>query len=94
MSCCSVRWLSADGVSCAEDGRNLAACQCGLQAFGPRGGLLSGVEPAFSLDHGMTMSLYYKDPGGNFVELQNDNFSDWKAHSTSNQRGSSPQSGR
>jgi len=38
----------------------------------------SGVEPAFSLDHGMTMSLYYKDPDGNFVELQSDNFSDWK----------------
>ena len=32
----------------------------------------SGVEPAFSLDHGMTMSLYYKDPDGNFVELQSD----------------------
>ena len=24
------------------------------------------------------MSLYYKDPDCNFVELQNDNFSDWK----------------
>ncbi len=38
----------------------------------------SGVEPVFSLDHGMTMSLYYKDPDGNFVELQSDNFCDWK----------------
>ena len=38
----------------------------------------AGVEPAFSLDHGMTMSLYYKDPEGNFVELQSDDFSDWK----------------
>ena len=38
----------------------------------------AGVEPAFSLDHGMTTSLYYKDPEGNFVELQSDNFSDWK----------------
>ena len=38
----------------------------------------SGVEPVFSLDHGMTMSLYYKDPDANFVELQSDNFSDWK----------------
>ncbi|MFZ1882759.1 MAG: hypothetical protein WAU53_03950, partial [Rhodoplanes sp.] len=35
-------------------------------------------EPAFCLDHGMTTSLYYKDPEGNFVELQCDNFSDWK----------------
>jgi len=38
----------------------------------------AGVEPTFSLDHGMTMSIYYKDPEGNFVELQSDNFSDWK----------------
>jgi catechol 2,3-dioxygenase len=37
-----------------------------------------GVEPAFCLDHGLTISLYYKDPDGNFVELQSDNFSDWK----------------
>jgi catechol-2,3-dioxygenase len=37
-----------------------------------------GIEPAFCLDHGLTMSLYYKDPEGNFVELQSDNFSDWK----------------
>lgn len=37
----------------------------------------AGVEPAFCLDHGMTISLYYKDPEGNFVELQSDNFSDW-----------------
>lgn len=40
-----------------------------------------GVEPAFCLDHGLTISLYYKDPDGNFVELQSDNFSDWKASS-------------
>jgi hypothetical protein len=38
----------------------------------------AGVEPAFCLDHGMTTSLYYRDPEGNFVELQCDNFSDWK----------------
>jgi hypothetical protein len=25
----------------------------------------------------MTISLYYKDPEGNFVELQSDSFSDW-----------------
>ena len=35
------------------------------------------VEPAFCLDHGLTISLYYKDPEGNYVELQSDNFSDW-----------------
>ena len=36
-----------------------------------------GIEPAFCLDHGVTISLYYSDPDGNFVELQSDNFSDW-----------------
>ena len=39
------------------------------------------VEPAFCLDHGMTISLYYKDPEGNFVELQSDSFSDWNLSS-------------
>ncbi|MEH2510554.1 catechol 2,3-dioxygenase [Nitrobacteraceae bacterium AZCC 1564] len=38
----------------------------------------AGIEPAFCLDHGLTISLYYKDPEGNFVELQCDVFSDWK----------------
>jgi catechol 2,3-dioxygenase len=38
----------------------------------------AGVEPSFCLDHGLTISLYYKDPEGNFVELQSDNFGDWK----------------
>jgi hypothetical protein len=38
----------------------------------------ASVEPAFCLDHGLTISLYYKDPEGNFVELQSDNFADWK----------------
>src|ERR1700678_1191143 len=37
----------------------------------------AGVEPAFCLDHGLTISLYYKDPEGNYVELQSDNFGDW-----------------
>ncbi len=37
-----------------------------------------GISPAFCLDHGLTISLYYKDPEGNFVELQSDNFGDWK----------------
>ena len=37
-----------------------------------------GIVPAFCLDHGVTISLYYKDPEGNFVELQSDNFGDWK----------------
>ena len=37
-----------------------------------------GILPAFCLDHGLTISMYYKDPEGNFVELQADNFGDWK----------------
>jgi catechol 2,3-dioxygenase len=41
----------------------------------------SGVEPAFCLDHGSTTSLYYKDPDGNYVELQSDNFGNWSASS-------------
>jgi catechol 2,3-dioxygenase len=47
----------------------------------------AGVEPAFCLDHGLTISIYYKDPEGNYVELQSDNFSDW-ARSTEYMRTS------
>ena len=36
-----------------------------------------GILPAYCLDHGLTISLYYEDPEGNFVELQSDNFEDW-----------------
>ena len=36
------------------------------------------ILPAFSLDHGVTTSLYYEDPESNYVELQSDNFGDWK----------------
>lgn len=34
----------------------------------------AGVEPAVPIQHGVTTSLYYKDPDGNFVEMQVDNF--------------------
>jgi catechol 2,3-dioxygenase len=37
----------------------------------------AGIEPAFCLDHGMTLSYYYADPDGNYVELQMDAFGDW-----------------
>ena len=40
-----------------------------------------GILPAFSLDHGMTISIYYRDPEGNFVELQCDSYGDWKQSS-------------
>lgn len=36
-----------------------------------------GIVPAFCLDHGMTISIYYRDPEGNFVELQSDTHGDW-----------------
>jgi catechol-2,3-dioxygenase len=38
-----------------------------------------GIEPDICLDHGMTLSYYYKDPDGNHVELQIDTFGDWAA---------------
>lgn len=33
-----------------------------------------GIRPAVPIQHGVTTSLYYRDPDGNFVELQIDNF--------------------
>jgi catechol 2,3-dioxygenase len=33
--------------------------------------------PDFCLDHGMTLSYYYRDPDGNRVEMQIDAFGDW-----------------
>jgi catechol-2,3-dioxygenase len=40
-----------------------------------------GIKPHMSLDHGLTTSFYYVDPDGNSVELQYDNFGDWKQSS-------------
>jgi catechol 2,3-dioxygenase len=37
----------------------------------------AGIQPAMCLDHGMTLSYYYRDPDGNHVELQCDTFGDW-----------------
>jgi catechol-2,3-dioxygenase len=34
----------------------------------------AGIEPRVPVQHGMTTSLYYRDPDGNAVELQIDNF--------------------
>ena len=33
-----------------------------------------GIEPFWCINHGPTTSLYYKDPDGNSIELQTDNF--------------------
>ncbi len=41
-----------------------------------------GVVPVACLDHGMTTSFYYRDPDGNYVELQVDNFGPDPAVST------------
>jgi catechol-2,3-dioxygenase len=38
-----------------------------------------GIDPDICIDHGMTLSYYYKDPDGNHVELQIDAFGDWMA---------------
>jgi catechol 2,3-dioxygenase len=38
-----------------------------------------GIVPFMSLDHGITMSMYYADPEGNGVEIQVDAFGDWTA---------------
>ncbi len=34
----------------------------------------AGITPAVPINHGLTTSLYYRDPDGNKVELQIDNF--------------------
>jgi catechol-2,3-dioxygenase len=36
----------------------------------------NGVTPAVCIAHGITTSMYYQDPDGNFVEMQVDNFAD------------------
>jgi catechol-2,3-dioxygenase len=35
-----------------------------------------GIVPAVSIAHGVTTSMYYQDPDGNFVEMQIDNFAE------------------
>jgi catechol-2,3-dioxygenase len=36
----------------------------------------NGIRPAVSIAHGVTTSIYYQDPDGNFVEMQIDNFAE------------------
>jgi len=36
-----------------------------------------GILPWLTLDHGITMSVYYQDPDGNGVEIQVDGFGNW-----------------
>jgi catechol-2,3-dioxygenase len=35
-----------------------------------------GIAPAVCIAHGVTTSMYYQDPDGNFVEMQIDNFAE------------------
>jgi catechol 2,3-dioxygenase-like lactoylglutathione lyase family enzyme len=35
---------------------------------------LAGIQPHLPVQHGVTTSMYYRDPDGNLVELQIDNF--------------------
>jgi len=35
---------------------------------------VQGVDPLVTIQHGVTTSIYYRDPDGNFVEMQIDNF--------------------
>jgi catechol-2,3-dioxygenase len=41
----------------------------------------AGIMPHMVCDHGMTMSMYYADPDDNSVELQVDNFGNWRQSS-------------
>lgn len=43
-----------------------------LQAYRTR--LQQGIKPTWSVNHGPTTSIYYKDPDGNAIETQVDNF--------------------
>lgn len=36
----------------------------------------NGITPAVCIAHGVTTSMYYQDPDGNFVEMQIDNFAE------------------
>jgi catechol 2,3-dioxygenase-like lactoylglutathione lyase family enzyme len=38
-----------------------------------------GIEPFWCINHGMSTSMYYRDPDGNELELQTDNFPSMEA---------------
>ncbi|EWY89750.1 hypothetical protein FOYG_07416 [Fusarium oxysporum NRRL 32931] len=49
-----------------------ASLRCLLQAHEVRASL--GIKPTWCVNHGPTTSIYYKDPDGNAIETQVDNF--------------------
>lgn len=84
-----VAFLSSDGLADDPDKTHHTGLHHSAFEYGSLDDLVSsyermreeGITPAFCLEHGMTISLYYRDPDGNFVELQSDNFGDWAASS-------------
>lgn len=68
--------------------KNKDAQSCGLEhiafTFGTLSDLLlayrqrlkKGIKPTWPVNHGPTTSIYYKDPDGNMLETQVDNFDD------------------
>lgn len=70
------------GESFAEPAPNSAGLMHTAFTFANLGALLEryamlagrGITPRVPLQHGVTTSLYYRDPDGYFVELQVDNF--------------------
>ena len=55
---------------------HVAFTYAGLQALLDNHARLAavGIEPYWTINHGPTTSFYYRDPGGNGVELQVDNY--------------------
>lgn len=77
----SVPGLEDDAAKTRHNGMHHSAFEYGsfddlMSSYGRLQG--EGILPTFCLDHGMTISLYYRDPEGNHVELQSDSFGDWK----------------
>jgi len=81
-----IAFLAAPGITDDPDKNSHNAMHHTAFEYASFGDLMSsfarlrdlGIWPSFSLDHQMTFSIYYKDPEGNFVELQADGFGDWK----------------
>ena len=70
------------GQPFAERAPHSAGLMHTAYTFSDLGGLLAryeslnarGIEPRVPIQHGVTTSLYYRDPDGQFVEMQVDNF--------------------
>jgi catechol 2,3-dioxygenase len=84
-----IAFLSAPGVRDDPDKHSHNAMHHSAFEYGAFDDLMAsygrlrdeGITPSFCLDHTITFSIYYKDPEGNFVELQTDGFGDWRRSS-------------